>query len=104
MFVLYLFCRPSSAQGKRDSDESPDDDNDVDWSYHVDKKCKSSNKVQICLQNNDVDWSYYVDKKCKLLNKVQICLQNYESKKITQITKSIRHHNRSQQLSAPDSY
>ncbi|XP_071156233.1 ataxin-7-like protein 3 [Mytilus galloprovincialis] len=36
--------RPSSAQGKRDSDESPDDDNDVDWSYHVDKKLKKLKK------------------------------------------------------------
>lgn len=34
----FLVFRPSSAHGKRDSDESPDDDNDVDWSYHVDKK------------------------------------------------------------------
>jgi len=38
--IIFVFCRPSSAQGKRDSDDSPDDDNDVDWSYHVDKKCK----------------------------------------------------------------
>lgn len=36
--------RPSSAHGKRDSDESPDDDNDVDWSYHVDKKVKKLKK------------------------------------------------------------
>jgi hypothetical protein len=40
MLIIYIYCRPSSAQGKRDSDDSPDDDNDVDWSYHVDKKCK----------------------------------------------------------------
>ena len=38
IITMTFVYRPSSAHGKRDSDESPDDDNDVDWSYHVDKK------------------------------------------------------------------